>query len=96
MITIRSDISTRLIDTGLSVLLHELSPTGSGKTCPRINGDAYLMKILETKPTTFNEIKQAVKVILEFASINASSKNGKLADGYFKIKSKRLKKKCAA
>ena len=56
----------------------------------------YLTKILETKPTTFNEIKQAVNSILEFASTNALSKNEKLADGYFKIKSKRLKKKCAA
>ncbi|HLE86810.1 MAG TPA: hypothetical protein VI727_04035 [Candidatus Brocadiaceae bacterium] len=50
----------------------------------------------ETKPTTFNEIKQAVNSILEFAATNALSKNEKLADGYFKIKSKRLKKKCAA
>jgi len=66
------------------------------KTCPRVNGDAYLTKILETKPTTFNEIKQAVNSILEFASTNALSKNEKLANGYFKIKSKRLKKKCAA
>jgi len=55
-----------------------------------------LAKILETKPTTFNEIKQAVNSILEFASTNALSKNEKLADGYFKIKSKRLKKKYAA
>lgn len=61
-----------------------------------IKQNAYLAKILETKPKTFNEIKQAVNSILEFASTNALSKNEKLADGYFKIKSKRLKKKCAA
>jgi hypothetical protein len=82
--------------TETSVLLHGLSPTGSNKACPRENGDAYLTKILETKPSTFNEIKQAVNSMLEFASTNALSKNEKLADGYFKIKSKRLKKKCAA
>src|SRR3989304_721782 len=45
---------------------------------------------------SFKEIKQAVNSILEFASTNALSKNEKLANGYFKIKSKRLKKKCAA
>jgi len=94
--TTKFGISTRLIDTGIFVLLHGLSPIGSNKTCPRLNGDAYLAKILETKPTTFNEIKQAVNSILEFAATSALSKNEKLADGYFKIKSKRLKKKCAA
>ncbi|TVL96684.1 MAG: hypothetical protein CV082_06185 [Candidatus Brocadia sp. BL1] len=41
-------------------------------------------------------IKQAVNSLLEFASTNALSKNEILADGYFKIKSKRLKKNCAA
>ena len=61
-----------------------------------IKQNAYLAKILETKPTTFNEIKRAVNSILEFASTSALSKNDKLADGYFKIKSKRLKKNCAA
>jgi len=34
--------------------------------------------------------------MLEFASTSALSKNEKLADSYFKIKSKRLKKKCPA
>ena len=48
------------------------------------------------KPTTFNEFKQAINSLLEFASTSALSKNEKLADGYFKIKSKRLKKKLAA
>jgi hypothetical protein len=85
-----------LIDTGISALSHGLSLTGSNKTYPCVNGDAYLTKILETKPTTFNEIKQAVNSILEFASTKSLSKNEKLADDYFKIKSKRLKKKCAA
>ena len=66
------------------------------KTCPRVNGDAYLTKFLETKPSTFNEIKLAVNSMLEFASTNALSKNETLANDYFKIKSKRLKKKCAA
>ncbi|WP_295104024.1 IS701 family transposase [uncultured Candidatus Kuenenia sp.] len=61
-----------------------------------IKQNAYLTKILETKPTTFNEIKQAVNSMLEFASTNALSKNENLAHSYFKIKSKRLKKKCAA
>jgi hypothetical protein len=61
-----------------------------------IKQNAYRAKILETKPTTFNEIKQAVNTMLEFAATNALSKNEKLANGYFKIKSKRLKKKCAA
>lgn len=61
-----------------------------------IKQNAYLTKILETKPTTFNGIKQAINAMLEFASTNALSKNEKLANGYFKIKSKRLKKKCAA
>ena len=61
-----------------------------------IKQNAYLTKILDTKPTTFNEIKRAINSILEFASTSALSKNEELADGYFKIKSKRLKKKCAA
>lgn len=61
-----------------------------------IKQNAYLAKILETKPTTFNEIKLGVNSILEFASTCALANNDKLADGYFKIKSKRLKKKCAA
>ncbi|OQY99874.1 MAG: hypothetical protein B6D35_08280 [Candidatus Brocadia sp. UTAMX2] len=61
-----------------------------------IKQNAYLTKILETKPTTCNEIKQAINSMLEFAATNVLSKNEKLAGGYFKIKSKRLKKKCAA
>ncbi|HLG29368.1 MAG TPA: hypothetical protein VI387_04085 [Candidatus Brocadiales bacterium] len=69
-----------LLTWNLCLVAWTLTPTGSNKTCPRVNGDAYLTKILETKPTTFNEIKQAVNSILEFASTNALSKNEKLAD----------------
>ncbi|BBO16252.1 conserved hypothetical protein [Candidatus Brocadia pituitae] len=61
-----------------------------------IKQNAYLSKILETKPTTFNEIKQAINSLLEFASTSTLSKNDHLARDYFKIKSKRLKKKFAA
>lgn len=61
-----------------------------------IKQNAYLDKILETKPITFNEFKQAINSLLEFASTNTLSKNETLARDYFKIKSKRLKKKLAA
>ncbi|OOP56976.1 MAG: hypothetical protein AYP45_06025 [Candidatus Brocadia carolinensis] len=40
-----------------------------------IKQNVYLTKILETKPKTFNEIKQAINAMLEFASTNALSKN---------------------
>ena len=101
MITTRSDTSTRLIDTGSRST--ELMPKTHGEVCLVawtltywIKQNAYLNKISEKRPTTFNEIKQAINSILEFASTRALSKNEKLADDYFKIKSKRLKKKCAA
>jgi hypothetical protein len=58
-----------------------------------IKQNAYLAKILETKPTTFNEIKQAVSSILEFSTTSALSKKEEISNPYFKIKSKRLKKK---
>lgn len=61
-----------------------------------IKQNAYLDKILETKPITFNEFKQAVNSLLEFSSTSALSKNKELADRYFKIKSNRLKKKLVA
>jgi len=61
-----------------------------------IKQNASLDKVIETRPTTFNEFKQAINSLLEFASTSALSKNDKLADDYFKIKSKRLKKKFAA
>jgi SRSO17 transposase len=61
-----------------------------------IKQNAYLNKILETKPTTFNEFKLAINSLLEFASTSTLSKNENLSHDYFKIKSKRLKKKFAA
>jgi hypothetical protein len=61
-----------------------------------IKQNAYLGKILETKPTTFNEFKLAINSLLEFASTSTLSKNERLARDYFKIKSKRMKKKLAA
>ncbi len=61
-----------------------------------IKQNAYLSKILETKPSTFNEFKQAINSLLEFSSACALSKNKKLSQDYFKIKSERLKKKIAA
>ena len=61
-----------------------------------IKQNAYLNKILETQPTTFNEFKQAINSLLELSSLGTLSKNKSLADDYFKVKSKRLKKKLAA
>lgn len=61
-----------------------------------IKQNAYLHKILETKPSTFNEFKKAINSLLEFSSTHALSKNEKLSQKYFKIKSARLKKKLAA
>lgn len=58
-----------------------------------IKQNAYLDKILETKPTTFNEFKLVINSLLEFASTSTLSKNKNLARDYFKIKSNRLKKK---
>lgn len=58
--------------------------------------NAYLSKILETPPTTFNDIKLSVNSLLEFASTNTLSMNDSLAQDYFKIKSNRMKKKLAA
>ncbi|MBE7443837.1 MAG: hypothetical protein HS132_00615 [Planctomycetia bacterium] len=51
---------------------------------------------METKPSTFNEFKKAINSLLEFSSTNALSKNEKLSQEYFKIKSARFKKKNAA
>ena len=61
-----------------------------------IKQNAYLSKILETKPSTFNEFKKAINSLLEFSSTRALSKNEKLSKEYFKIKSARFKKKIAA
>ena len=57
---------------------------------------AYLHKILETKPVTFNEFKYAINSLLEFSSTSELSKNETLANGYFRIKSARARKKIAA
>ena len=57
-----------------------------------IKQNAYLTKILETKPTTLNEIKQAVNSILEFASTNALSKNEILAMAILKLNQNALRK----
>jgi SRSO17 transposase len=61
-----------------------------------IKQNAYLNKILEHNPTTFNEFKCAINSLLEFSSTSELSKNKELASLYFKIKSNRLKKKLAA
>ena len=61
-----------------------------------IKQNAYLNKILDTKPTTFNAFKQAINSLLEFTSTQTLSKNEILARTYFKIKSKRMKKILAA
>lgn len=61
-----------------------------------IKQNAYLHKILETKPRTFNEYKQAINSLLEFSATNELSKNETLKNDYFKIKSNRIIKKMAA
>ena len=61
-----------------------------------IKQNAYLNKILETKPVTFNEFKQAINSLLEFSATSELSKNETLANEYFKIKSARAIKKMAA
>lgn len=61
-----------------------------------IKQNAYLSKILEAKPVTFNEFKQAINSLLEFSATSELSKNKTLANEYFKIKSTRTIKKLAA
>lgn len=61
-----------------------------------IKQNAYLSKILEAKPVTFNEFKQAINSLLEFSATSELSKNKTLANEYFKIKSARTVKKLAA
>jgi len=61
-----------------------------------IKQNAYLSKILEAKPVTFNEFKQAINSLLEFSATSELSKNKILANEYFKIKSARTAKKLAA
>jgi hypothetical protein len=61
-----------------------------------IKQNAYLNKILETKPVTFNEFKQAINSLLEFSATSELSKNETLANEYFKIQSACTMKKLAA
>lgn len=61
-----------------------------------IKQNAYLHKILETQPDSFNEYKRAINSMLELSSTNELSKNESLANEYFKIKSTRTKKILAA
>ena len=61
-----------------------------------IKQNAYLNKILETRPATFNEFKQAINSLLEFSATSELSKNETLANRYFGIKSARARKKIAA
>ncbi|MBC8552181.1 MAG: IS701 family transposase [Candidatus Brocadiales bacterium] len=61
-----------------------------------IKQNAYLHKILETKPGSFNEYKQAINSLLEFSATNELSKNKTLSNDYFKIKSTRKIKKMVA
>lgn len=60
-----------------------------------IKQNAYLHKIAETTPNTFNEIKKVINSLLEFSSTNELSKNDDLATEYFKIKPARRKKTAA-
>ena len=60
-----------------------------------IKQNAYLDKIVETKPSTFNEFKKAVNSLLEHASTTELSKNKHLASKYFRLKSLRCKVKAA-
>ena len=89
-----------IFQTSLSILSYQKSILTTGLKKPVhytltywLKQNACLNKILETKPATFNEFKQAINSLLELSSLNALSKNEKLADDYFKVKSKRLKKK---
>ena len=58
-----------------------------------VKQNAYLAKILKDKPSTFNDYKQALNSLLLYNSTYTLSKNGRLADAYFKIKSRRFKKR---
>ncbi len=52
----------------------------------RIKQNAYLSKILETKPVAVHEFKQAISPLLEFCSTRKLSKGETHAREYFKIK----------
>lgn len=56
-----------------------------------IKQNAYLSKILELKPSTFNDFKQAINSLLLYQANYKLSKNSQLAHNYFKIKSANFK-----
>ncbi|MDZ4205873.1 MAG: IS701 family transposase [Patescibacteria group bacterium] len=56
-----------------------------------IKQNAYLSKVLSTRPSSFNEYKAALNAILLAHSTCTLSKNPALAHSYFNIKSMRLK-----
>lgn len=56
-----------------------------------VKQNAYLSKILENKPSTFNDYKQAINSLLLYDAHHALSKNNRLAQDYFKIKSAHFK-----
>jgi len=56
-----------------------------------VKQNAYLAKILENRASTFNDYKQSINSLLIYDSHHALSKNGRLAQDYFKIKSARFK-----
>jgi hypothetical protein len=60
-----------------------------------IKQNAYLSKILEDRPSTFNDYKQAIDSLLLYDAHHALSKNGQLAQKYFKIKSNHFKEQVA-
>lgn len=60
-----------------------------------IKQNAYLSKILEGKPSTFNDYKQAIDSLLLYDAHHTLSKNRQLAQEYFKIKSNRFKEQIA-
>lgn len=60
-----------------------------------IKQNAYLSKILEDKPSTFNDYKQAIDSLLLYDAHYTLSKNSQLAQKYFKIKSNHFKEQIA-
>lgn len=56
-----------------------------------IKQNAYLSKLLDSRPSSFNEYKAALNSILLYSSSCTLSKNKALCQSYFNIKSARLK-----
>jgi len=56
-----------------------------------VKQNAYLSKILENRPSTFNDYKQAINSLLLYKANHTLSKNAQLAQNYFKIKSAHFK-----